>query len=890
MTDRLFRAISTLLLLAYPPAFRRQFGAEMRQFLTTSATDSAVTTSRTRLLLDLALGAGREWRSTITHPRPHASPRRRGEPMRNIVRDVLYALRLFRKSPGFAIAAVITLALGIGANTAIFTLADATLLRPLQVREPEQLVAWPWSSSYPDYVDYTKRTDIFEGVAAFAGGGRMNFVADDTAQLIPAVFVSGNAFDLLGVTPAQGRLIAGADDVPGGPLVGVLGYDFWRSRFGGDPSVVGRTFKANGRSILIIGVTGRGFRGVSLSTNPSLYIPVAVSSQVRTGFFARINALTARGMVWLNVIGRLRHDVTAAEAGAAMTAMYVQLHPRDPGEKPENVELRPLSANALGGGAADLRRFVFVLLGVVTLTLLIGCANLANLLLGRAAARRREVGVRLAMGASRWRVLRLQLVESVVLAGAGGLAGLAVAQVTLRLLSRYQLPGNIDIAPMGLDLDARALLVTFGVSLLTGILFGIAPAIRASRTDVLTSLRDESRGTTSRASGRSALLAAQVALSLVLLAGTGLFAKSVRAALERPLGFDATDVVSASVNVGLARYTEPRAGEFYAAALDRIRQLPQIDSAAWAGMVPTRGAWTVETSIETASGGPKTSAHVNLSHVGPAYFRTMGTRVIAGREFTTADGPAAPPVVIINEAMARKYWDGLDPLRGRIVIGKVNASVVGVVETAVDTSLTGEPTPFIYLAFNQSLSGSESIATDAAHLFVRSKVDTAATISLMTEPLRAIDPEVPVYDVQPFADRVAALLITQRMGLTLFTLFSIVALCLAAVGVYGVASYVAALRTREIGVRVALGATASSVRRLILVQNARPLGVGIVVGLALAWYASRAIVAFLIDVSPTDPATFLAVSVVLILVAAVASYLPARRASRVDPVTALRAE
>ena len=890
MNDRLFHALATCLLRAYPRSFRQEFDEEVHQFLRTSRPNARTPVTQAKLLLDLALGAGREWRAALAKSSLHPSPPRRGEPMRNIVRDVLFALRLFKKSPGVALAALLTLALCIGANTAIFTLVDATLLRPLQVRQPEQLVAWPWSSSYPDYLDYTKRTDIFEGVGAVAGGGRLNFVANDTAQLVPAVFVTGNTFDLLGVGPEYGRLIGPADDVRGGPLVGVLGYDFWRSRFGGDPSVIGRTFKANGRPILIIGVAANGFRGVSLSTNPSLYIPVAVSAQVRSGFFARVDALTARGMVWLNVIGRLRSDVSPEQAGAAMTTMYAQLHPSDSDKQREPVIFKPLAANALGGGADNLRRFVFVLLGVVTLTLLIGCANLANLLLGRAASRHREVGVRLAIGASRWQVLRLVLAESIVLAGIGGLAGLAVAQFTLALLARYQLPGNIDIGAMALDLDLRALAVTFGVSLATGVLFGIAPAIRASRTDVLTSLRVESRSSTGRAVGRSTLLAAQVALSLVLLAGTGLFAMSIRAALERPLGFDATNVVTASVNVGLARYTEPRAGVFYADALQRVRQLPQVESAAWAGMVPTRGAWVVETSIETAPGGPKETAHVNLSHVGPGYFRALGTRVIAGREFSEADGPLAPPVVVINAAMARKYWDGRDPLRGHVTMGKVPAAVIGVVETIVDTSIAGEPKPFIYLAFNQSLTGPESIATDAAHLFVRSKVEPSAAIALITEQLRAVDAEVPAYDVQPLADRVGALLITQRMGLTLFTLFSALALCLAAVGVYGVGSYLATLRTREIGVRLALGATASSVRRMILVQNARPLAAGVAIGLALAWYASRSVAAFLIDVSPTDPAILLAVSGILSLIGLTASYLPARRASRVDPVSALRSE
>ena len=809
--------------------------------------------------------------------------------MRNLLRDVKLAGRLLAASPLFTIAAVLTLALGIGANTAMFTLADATLLRPLQVTDPQQLVVWSWSSSYPHYQVYAKRTDIFQGVMAWGGASRVNLAVDGSAELARGAFMSGNAFDVLGVRAVHGRTLLPSDDVANGPIVGVLNYDYWRARFGGDPAVVGRTVRVNGRPLTIVGVAEQGFRGTTLSVSPSLYLPTAASPLVHTGFMSRVDPLTRSGFVWLTVIGRLRDDVAVSQAAAAMDTLYSQLQAPGPGGRDEILRLEPFETRALGSGAATVKSFITLLVGVVGLTLLIGCANLANLLLARAAARRREIGVRLALGATRQRIVQQMLAESVLLAVTGGVAGLGIALASLRALAKYQLPGRLEIAAIPLEINGASLAVTFGLSLVTGLLFGAVPAWRASRTDVLVSLRDQSRGATAQSGIRSGLLGAQVALSLVLLAGAGLFARSLMSALDVPLGFDPRNVVTASVNLGLARYESGRARTFYAAALERVQALPQVQMAAWGNLIPTRGLFMGESAVEGYTQKPRESLTVYGMHVGPQYFGAIGTRLRAGRVFSATDTAGAEPVGIVSEAMARKYWDGRDPIGGRFRMFSRWITVVGVVEGTVVRELREAPVPQVYLAFDQWLEGPQGIASDPAHLFVRAS-DPETLVPLLREQLRALDPELPLYDIGLFEDSVAALAMPQRMGVALFTLFSLLALGLATIGIYGVASYVAALRTREIGVRVALGATAAAVRRMMLVQGSRPVAIGIVIGLVLALSLSRLIKAFLVDVSPFDPLTFGAVTAILAATALAASYLPARQAARIDPVRALREE
>ena len=886
MKRTLSERVYAVLLWAHPPAFRRQCGREILQVARAMDRDA----SRGRVLL-MAAGDGlaslhREWSAAIKGPagghRTQLPPP--GEPMRNVFRDLVLAARLLLRTPAFTLAAVLTLALGIGANTAMFTLADATLLRPIPVRDPQQLVVWSWSSSWPHYQEYARRSDIFTGVLASGGTMRLNLALDGSSELVQAALYSGNAFDVLGIRATIGRTLLPSDDVGGGPIVAVLNHGYWRTRFGADPSAVGRTVRVNGQPATIVGVAEPGFRGTSLSMNPDLYLPAAVSGPLDTGFFSRVDRLKHSGFVWLTVIGRLRPDVSVAQASGAMDALYTQLQPPKPGAKREEVlRLEALETRALGGGATEVRTFINLLLGVVALTLLIGCANLANLLLAKSAARRREMGVRIALGATRARIVQQLLVESVLLALVGGGAGLAIAVLALRALQTFELPGGLRIANIPLDLSATALAVTFGLSLLTGLLFGAAPAWRASRADVLVSLRDQSRGSTSRNGVRSLLLAAQVAMSLVLLVGTGLFARSLMSALDARLGFEPAGVTTATVNLGLARYDTARARTFYETALERVRALPEVSHASWTNLVPTRGAFMWNTEVESTG----KSLTVYSAHVGPDYFSTVGTRVVAGRPFQTTDRAGAELVAIVNETMAREYFTTSPAIGSRVKMFNTWIRVVGIAEDTIVRDLREKPAAQLYLAFDQWLDGPQGIGTDTAHLFIKAS-DAATVLPVVRDQLRALDPELPLYDIMTFDQRVAGLAMPQRMGVTLFTLFSAIAVALATVGIYGVATYITALRTREFGVRLALGASRGAIRRLVLLQGAGPVLVGIVVGLLAAGYAARAAGAFLLNVSPIDPVTFTSVTALLTAVALAASYIPARRASRIEPIQALR--
>ena len=801
---------------------------------------------------------------------------------------MVYALRMLWRSPGFTIAAVLTLALGIGANAAIFSLADSTLLRPLKVANPSELYSLTFASSYLDYVAYTERIDLAHGAIA-SSGGRMNAVADGRAELVDARLVSGNYFDVLGIRPVAGRLLLPSDDVPNGPIGAVLGYDWWQTRFGGDRSVVGKTIRVNNAPVMILGVAAKGFNGISLFESTRLFLPVTSAPRIQTGFFAGPGMLGNRGMVWLTVVLRLQPGVTPEAAAASVEGVYRQFHPLKPGAKREPFTLTPLRTRALGGSSsASVSRFVVLLAAVVALTLLIGCANLANLLLSRAAARRREIGVRMAIGAGRGRIARQLLIESLVLSAIGGIAGLYVASTVLRLLGRFQLPGGIEIEGLGLELNGAALLFTAAVVAITGLLFGLAPAWRASRTDVLRSLRDDARATSARSGLRSTLVAAQVALSLVLLAGTGLFLRSLVQSMRVPLGFRVEGVATASVNLGVARYDGPRAKAFYDEALARVKRLPGVTAASWSTLVPILGARMFTATVEGYTPAPDEDVRFFNAAVGPEYFQAAGTRLLRGRAFTDADATGAPLVGIVNEAAARKYWAGRDSIGGRIAADKdLWIQIVGVAEDAKVEELDEDPIPYIYLPFAQERGGGP---VNPSHLFVRTGGDAEALLGPIGEQLRAIDRDAPVYAISTFAWRVRQLVMPQRMGVTLFAVFSALALTLAAIGIYGVASYVAALRTRELGIRIALGADRARIRALVLRQGAIPIAAGVASGLLIAAIGSRFAAAFLRGVPPRDPLTFAAVAALLAAIALVATWIPARRAANLDPIRALRAE
>jgi predicted permease len=528
-------------------------------------------------------------------------------------------------------------------------------------------------------------------------------------------------------------------------------------------------------------------------------------------------------------------------------------------------------------------------MGVVALTLLIGCANLANLLLARAAARRREVGVRLALGAGRGRVVQQMLVESVVLSVLGGALGLYLAGAGMSVLSSFELPGGLAISNLRLAVNGTALAATAALALLTGLLFGAAPAWSASREGLMASLRDDVRAGSSRSRLRGGLVAAQVALSLVLLTGSGLFLRSLLHALDRPLGFKVDGVATASVDVGLARYEKSRAQEFFRQAIDQISALPGVTAAAWTTIVPTSGLMMGDVDIDGYEKGPNEDLTFYMAQTTSAYFRAAGTRVVAGRGFEPTDGPAAPRVVIVNQIAAEKYWPGRSPLGGRLRTSDKDPwyTVVGVVENSKVRQLDEEPSPLAYFAFEQPLSGFGS-SIDVAHVFARTTGNVDALLPLIRERIQALGPEVPVYAVQPFSEHVRDLVMPQRMGVMLFGLCSLLALSLATIGIYGVASYVATLRRREIGIRMALGADGRAIGRLVLRQGLAPVVAGIFTGLLLALWAGRLASGFLYEVLSSDPITFTAVASLLGVVALAASYIPARRAARIDPVSALR--
>ena len=871
---RLLLRVYAAALAAYPPDLRRAHAAEMWQCARASVAANGPS-AFLRLFADLAISVPREWLLLM-----------KGISMNGLARDVAYAFRILWRSPGFSTAAIVTLALGIGANAAIFSLADSTLLRPLKVADPDNLYRLTFSSSYPELTAYQQRRDVFAGVAG-STAGRVSVVADGRAEFTSAAFVSGNYFDVLGVPPAAGRLFRADDDERNGPGVAILTERWWRTRFSADPGVIGRTIQVNRVPVTVAGVAGRGFHGTSMSEPVNLFLPLTHTPRVQTGFFARPTMLTSRGMSWINLALRLAPGVTPAAAAAATDGIYRQLHPIKPGTKPDPITLTPLAQRSLGAAGIDsVRQFVTLLAAVVGITLLIGCANVANLLLARAAGRRREIGVRLAIGASRGRIIRQLLVESLLLAAIGGIASVSVAGIGLRLLARFQLPGGIEIDGLGLTLSASVLAFTTLVAGVTGLLFGLAPAWRAAHTDVVQSVRDESRGSTARGGLRSWLVAAQVALSLVLLAGTGLFLRSLLVSLNAPLGFRVDHVATASVNLGAARYDSPRAKAFYAEALTRVKQLPGVTAAAWTSLVPTLGSRSMSATFEGYQSAPQEDPHVFSTAVTPEYFEAAGTRLLRGRPFLATDTAASPLVGIINETAARTFFAGREAVGGRLSVDEKKwIEIVGVAEDSTLRDIGDVPQPFLYSPFTQDPFGDQ---VNTVHLMVRSTGDEEALLGPLAAALRGIDPAAPVYDVSTFTWRVRRLVMPQRMGVTLFGAFAGLALVLSALGIYAVASYLARLRTREIGIRIALGADRARIRQLVLRQGAVPVAAGIAAGLFAAAIAARFASAFLRGVGPRDPLTYAAVAAVLGAVAFVSTWLPARRAAAVDPARALR--
>jgi predicted permease len=824
-----------------------------------------------------------------------------GALLRDLLQDLRYALRTAAKSPGFTAVAVVTLGLGIGANTAIFSVVNTLLLRPLRVPDPHRLVVLNKTSltgtgpsvSYPDYRDYRDQCgEVFEGIlghdlihAALRHG--------DGNDLVWGEIVTGNYFTVLGVAPAPGRGFLPEEDAASGarPVV-VLGHGLWKRRFGADPRVVGGAITLNGRGFTVVGVAPEGFTGTEFGLRMDFWVPMAMHAAVLPGSKA---LLESRGARWMSAIARLRPGVTLEQAGAMVRAVARRLeaaHPEDNagvtvGLVPETRSRFPVEARgpiALGAALA---------LGVVGLVLLIACANVANLLLARAAGRRREIGIRLALGAGRGRLARQLLAESLVLSVLGGAAGLLLALWTSDLLLAFRPPIpytlTLDYAP-----DARVLAFTAIVSLLTAVLFGLAPALKASRTDLLAALKGDAPGSPARARGRrpalrSVLVTAQIALSLVVLVSAGLFLASLRNAGAIDPGFDTRGLVLGTFDLGLLGYSEERGRAFHRDLVERLSALPGVSAVSLADNLPLDDLWN-DVGPVVADGQPfpadREGIAAEYSVVAPGLFRALGVPLLRGRDFDRRDGADAPAVVIVNRTLADLLWPGRDPIGQRLRIGQADApprEVVGVVGDVKYRTLGEGPRPFLWRPVAQAYRSQMSI-------LARTAGDPSGLLDPVRRAFRALDASLPVYGLKTMARHMEHALWWTRMGAVLAAVFGGLALLMAAIGLYGVVSYGVAQRTREIGIRVALGARSGDVLRLVVGQGMRLVLAGSLAGLAASLAAGRVIARLLYGVGAFEPQTLLTTAAILGGAALLATYLPARRAARVDPIEALRHE
>jgi len=810
--------------------------------------------------------------------------------MNDLLSDVRYALRTLSRSPGFAAAAIATLALGIGANTAVFSVVDSLILRPPPgLAQPGSLV---WISgvqrgrlqglSYPDFEDLRLETGAFSGVFAVSRAAAHVSRGRD-AERIRAHLVSDNAFDVAGSKPALGRTFL-PDDAKEARPVAVIGHRYWERAFDSDPGAVGSTLNVNGRAFTIIGVAAEeliGFR-----SDPEEIADIYLLFETYYSGERRRN-LENRDSAWLLVQARLRPGVSVEEASAA-AAVVVRRRAAS-----RSAEMRDLSAAATPlqgwvppGQLKDVLPFALFGLIATGLVLSIACANVANLLLARAAGRRKEIGIRLAIGASRSRIVRQLLTESVLLAALGAGAGLLLALWTIDLiLNRFGAPAAI--APR---LDFRIAAYAAAAAFATGITFGLAPAWKASRRALVPSLKGEASEGAERSRLPGGLVVAQVSISLVLLAAAGLLVRSFQKAAAVDIGLErrhAARTLAASFDVETQGYGPERSREFFRALLDRAGALPGVESAALAETLPLSGR-AVGDAIAPKGEVPRPgdSETVFVNTVSPGYFETLGVPILAGRDFTEADREGAPPVVIVNETLARRFWPGQDPLGKFLQTGGERAATLQVVGVARDGKylrMTEAPRPFAYFSIlQQGARHGETILI--------ARFSGPPSVEALRSEVRALDPSLPLFRVRSLERLLEDQLADRRNGTLVVEIFGVLAICLAVVGLYGVLSHSVTRRRREIGIRMALGASPAQVRALFLRRGGKLASIGIAIGLALSAAVTRLLSQMLFGVAPTDAATFLAVTLLLSAVALAAAWLPARRATRVDPMAALRSE
>jgi putative ABC transport system permease protein len=810
--------------------------------------------------------------------------------MQTLLQDLRFGARMLFKQPGFTLIAVLTLALGIGANTAIFSVVNALLLRPLPYTESERLVLLSEKSragerdsvSYPNYADWRARAQSFEGMAI---GWSQNFTLTDGngAARVPAYTLNWNFFPLLGVQPQLGRMFTEADDRYGAARTVIISHGFWQRRFGGELNVIGQTLRLNDEMYTVIGVLPPGFEYFAAA---DVFRPLGLVLAPGSPFEGRGNRAFN-----FYAVARLKPGVSVAQANSEMAALGGQLAR----EYPNDLEGVSAQAERLQDVMSEsVRQSLWLLLGAVGFILLIACINVANLMLVRAAERRKELAVRLALGAGRWRIIRQLLSESLLIAALGGAGGL--------LLGSWMLQGLLALAPTGIPqlsrvgLDNRVLLFTLGLAVLTSLLFGLLPALQAAKTDLQTTLKDGGRLTTDTSRGRmrQTLLIAEVSLSLVLLVGAGLLVRSMWNLLHVDPGFEAGNVLTLRLRLEGEKYKAQAARGFYDECLARVQALPGVRSAALAHSLPINGSdWSGGFTVADKPAPSRANLpQSDRLRVSQGYFETMGIRPLRGRLFSAADTPEAAPVVVVNDALARRIWPNENPIGKRLKFGlpedqdeedKPWREVVGVVNDVKMNGVDQATTLQTYLPYAQ-------LPNQSLGLIVRVERNPAALAPAVAQAIAAIDKNLPVYSIFTMEQLLGNSLAQRRLTLVLLASLAALALLLAGVGIYGVIAYSVRQRTHELGLRMALGAQTHAVLALILKQGVKLTLIGIGLGLLAAFALTRWMESQLFGVRATDALTFGVIAFALLLVALLACWIPARRATKVDPMIALRCE